>query len=73
MLPIVNLFSRSTEEVSITQRLPEYYIVPDLYGRKSREIYSVDKISGISENKFEQYKYIPITAHDILDTNNPGI
>lgn len=69
--PIVNLFSRSTEEVSVTQRLPEYYIVPDLYRRKSREIYSVDKVSGISENRVEQYKYIPITAHDILDTSNP--
>ena len=69
--PLVNLFSRPTEEVSVTQRLPEYYIVPDLYRRKSREIYSVDKVSGISENRLEQYKYIPITAHDILDTSNP--
>jgi len=69
--PIVNLFSRSTEEVIVDQRLPEYYIVPDLNRKKSREIYSVDKISGISENKIEQYKYIPITAHDILETNNP--
>jgi type VI secretion system protein ImpG len=70
-VPIVNLFSRPTEEVSVTQRLPEYYIIPDLYRRKSREIYSVDKVSGISENRVEQYKYIPITAHDILDTSNP--
>ena len=70
-VPIVNLFSRSTEEVSVTQRLPEYYIVPDLYRKKSREIYSVDKVSGISDDRLEQYKYIPITAHDILDTNNP--
>ncbi len=69
--PIVNLFARSTEEVPVNQRLPEYYIVPDLYRRKSREIYSVDKVSGISENRVEQYKYIPITAHDILDTSNP--
>ncbi len=70
-VPIVNLFSRPVEEVSVTQRLPEYYIIPDLYRRKSREIYSVDSVSGISENRMEQYKYIPITAHDILDTTNP--
>jgi len=69
--PIVNLFSRSTEEVVVSQRLPEYYIVPDLDRRKSREIYSVDKIAGISENKLEQYKYVPITSHDILETNDP--
>lgn len=70
-VPIVNLFSRPVEEVSVTQRLPEYYIIPDLYRRKSREIYSVDDVSGISENRTEQYKYIPITAHDILDTTSP--
>ena len=69
--PIVNLFSRSTEEVVVNQRLPEYYIIPDLDRRKSRDIYSVDKIVGISENKFEQYKYIPITSHDILETSDP--
>ena len=69
--PVVNLFTKPTEEVAVTQRLPEYYLIPDLYRRKSREIYSVDKVSGISENRVEQYKYIPITAHDILDTSNP--
>ena len=69
--PIVNLFSRSTEEVVVNQRLPEYYIVPYIDRRKSREIYSVDKISGISENKIEQYKYIPISSHDILETSDP--
>ena len=69
--PIINLFSRSTEEVVVTQRLPEYYIVPDLYRRKSREIYSVDKINGIGEDRTEQYVYIPITSHDILDTSHP--
>jgi len=69
--PIVNLFSRSTEEVIVNQRMPEYYVIPDLDRRKSREIYSVDRITGIGENKTEQYKYIPITAHDILETNDP--
>jgi len=69
--PIINLFSRSAEEVIVNQRMPEYYVIPDLDRRKSREIYSIDKITGISENKIEQYKYIPITAHDILETNDP--
>jgi type VI secretion system protein ImpG len=69
--PIVNLFSRLTEEVVVNQRLPEYYIIPDIDRRKSREIYSVDKVSGISENKIEQYKYIPVSSQDILDTSDP--
>lgn len=69
--PIVNLFKRSVEEVVVDQLMPEYYIIPDLDRKKSREIYSVDKVTGISENKLEQYIYVPITAHDILDTNDP--
>jgi type VI secretion system protein ImpG len=69
--PIVNLYSRLTEEVIVNQRLPEYYIVPDIDRRKSREIYSVDKVTGISENKIEQFKYIPISSHDIMDTSDP--
>jgi type VI secretion system protein ImpG len=69
--PIVNLFTRSTEEVIVNQRLPEYYVIPDLNRRKSREIYSIDRVFGISENKFEQYKYVPITSQDILDSSDP--
>jgi type VI secretion system protein ImpG len=69
--PIVNLFSRSSEEVVVSQRLPEYYVIPDLDRRKSREIYSVDTVIGVSENKYEQYKYIPITSQDILDSSDP--
>ncbi len=70
-VPITNLFSRSTEEVPVTQRMPEYYIIPDLYRRKSREIYSIDKVHGIGENRAEQYIYIPTTSHDILDSSSP--
>ena len=70
--PIVNLFDDSVEEVIATQRLPEYYIVPDLDRRKSREIYSINKVTGIAEDKIEHYKYIPITAHEILDSSDPS-
>jgi len=69
--PIINLVNRPVEEVIVSQRLPEYYIIPDIDRRKSREIYSIDRVSGISENKIEQFKYIPITSQDILDTSDP--
>lgn len=68
--PIVNLFNRPTEEVAVTQRMPEYYIIPDLDRRKSREIYSVNKVTGVGENKLEQYKYVPVTSYDILDVSD---
>ena len=70
-VPIVNLFDRATEEVAVTQRLPEYYIIPDLDRRKSREIYAVSRVTGVSENKVEQYKYTPVTSYEILDATDP--
>jgi len=70
-VPIINLFNRSTEEVPVTQRMPEYYIVPDLNRRKSREIYSINSVIGVDENRVQQYHYIPVTSYDILDTNDP--
>ncbi|MGH7596592.1 MAG: type VI secretion system baseplate subunit TssF [bacterium] len=69
--PMVNLFERPTEEVNVTQRLPEYYIIPDLDRRLSREIYAVKKVTGVSENKLQQYRYLPVTSYDILDTADP--
>ena len=69
--PIVNLFERSTEEVPVNQRMPEYYVIPDMDRRKSKEIYSVNKVTGVSENKLQQYLYMPITSYDVLDTADP--
>jgi len=69
--PIVNLFNRPTEEVLVDQRLPEYYILPDRDRRKSREIYSVNKVKGVSEDRQRIYKYLPVTSFDILDPADP--
>jgi type VI secretion system protein ImpG len=70
-VPIINLFDRPTEEVAVTQRMPEYYVIPDADRRKSKEIYSINKVDGISENKLLQYSYSPVTSYDILDTTDP--
>lgn len=68
--PIINLFDRPTEEVLLSQRLPEYYIVPDLDRRKSREIYSVKSVTGVSEDKIAHFKYIPITSYEFIDIHD---
>ena len=70
-VPIVNLFERSTEPVAVTQRMPEYYIIPDADRRKSREIYAFNKVTGINDEKLSQYTYTPITSYNVLDTNDP--
>jgi type VI secretion system protein ImpG len=69
--PIVNLFDRPTEEVIVEQRLPEYYVLPDGDRRKSREIYAISQITGIGEDKTQQYGYLPITSYDILESGSP--
>jgi type VI secretion system protein ImpG len=69
-VPIVNLFDRPTEQVSVTQRLPEYYITPDSNRRKSKEIYSVNDVIGVGENKQTQYTYTPVTSYQILNTSD---
>jgi type VI secretion system protein ImpG len=70
-VPIINLFDRPVEEVPVTQRMPEYHIIPDLDRRKSREIYSVNSVIGIDENRVEQFHYLPVTSYDVLDTYDP--
>lgn len=70
-VPMINLFEQPTEQVEVNQRLPEYYIIPDLDRRKSREIYAVKNITGVGENKKEQFRYTPVTSYDILDTTDP--
>ena len=65
-VPVVNLFERATEQVAVTQRMPDYYIVPDSSRRKSKEIYSVNSVIGIGENKQAQYSYTPVTSYQIL-------
>jgi len=69
--PIINLFDRPTEEVPVDQRMPEYYIVPDIDRRKSREIYAIKNVIGVGEDRLDHFHYIPITSYDILDTNDP--
>ena len=70
-VPIINLYDRPTEEVSITQRLPEYYIIPDKDRKRSIEIYAVKKVTGVSENQEDQFQYIPATSYDVLDSYDP--
>ena len=70
-VPIVNLFERSAEPVSVNQRMPEYYIIPDADRRKSREIYALKGVKGVNDENMSQYSYTPITSYNVLDVNDP--
>ena len=72
-VPCVNFFDRMTEPVSLTQRAPEYYIIPDLNRRQSKEIFSVNKVTGISEDRSRQYSYEPTTSYCASDIDNTNL
>jgi type VI secretion system protein ImpG len=46
--PIVNLFAQTAEPIMLTQRQPEYMVVPDASRRQAIDIYSVDEVVGVS-------------------------
>jgi type VI secretion system protein ImpG len=69
--PIINLFDRPVEQIAVTLRQPEYYVIPDLDRRKSYEIYAINKVEGIFGSKGEQVEYLPLTSNRAL-WNNPS-
>ncbi|ACH40041.1 type VI secretion system protein TssF [Citrifermentans bemidjiense Bem] len=47
--PAVNLFSKIAEPIRIEHRQAEYRVVPDLRSPEAMEIFSIDRVSGISD------------------------
>jgi type VI secretion system protein ImpG len=47
--PAVNLFSKIAEPLRIEQRQTEYRVVPDLRRPESTEVFSIDRVSGVSD------------------------
>ncbi|BCG46412.1 T6SS component TssF [Citrifermentans bremense] len=47
--PAVNLFSKIAEPIRIEHRQTEYRVVPDLRSPESVEIFSIDRVSGVSD------------------------
>jgi len=70
--PVVNLWDGPAEPVVVTQKMPEYYIIPDKSRRKNREIYSVNQVTGIGSEKGSQYKYTPASSYEVLNAMEPG-
>ncbi len=46
--PIVNLFEQIAEPILLTQRQPEYIVVPDARRRLEIETWSIDSVTGIT-------------------------
>lgn len=46
--PVINLFSRTAEPVSVDQKKTEYHVLADIRRQESTEIYSIDKVLATS-------------------------
>ena len=57
--PIVNLFERTAEPILMTQRRPDYLLVPDARQRSTTGIYSVEDVTGTSPGLPEPVRYLP--------------
>lgn len=57
--PVVNLFQRTAEPILMSQKRPEYLLVPDARQRKHTGIYSVDEVTGSSPGLAEPVRYLP--------------
>ncbi len=57
--PVVNLFSKTAEPVRVDQRKTRYQVIPDTRRRDAMEVFSIDRISAISEEHGDEIEYRP--------------
>jgi type VI secretion system protein ImpG len=60
--PIVNLFPHVAEPILVTQRKPDYLIVPDARRRLTTEIFSVDDVAVVTPDEEKPLRLRPFYA-----------
>ena len=56
--PIVNLFTKIAEPLSLTHRQHEYQVIPDVHSRMGTEVYSIDSITAgdLTTKQFRKFE-----------------
>lgn len=57
--PAINLFSRLSDPIYLSQQRYEYQIIPDVHRQSSTEIYSIDEVSTTDPRTNETSEYSP--------------
>jgi type VI secretion system protein ImpG len=57
--PVVNLFPQTSEPVTLTQKQPEYLVVPDARRRTVTSIYSVEDVVAVSPGSADPLRFEP--------------
>ncbi len=60
--PAVNLFKQIAMPVRVEHRKAEYPVYHDLHNKSTTEVFSVDKVTGITESGDETIQYYPFYA-----------
>ncbi len=60
--PMVNLFKQRAEPIALTQQSYEYHVVPDARRPLSKEVYSIQSVTGISPDG-ERVEFSPFYSH----------
>ncbi len=58
-VPVVNLFAQTAEPILVEHKTYEYRIVPDARREQSIDIFSVDRVTGVTSNAGEVADYQP--------------
>jgi type VI secretion system protein ImpG len=61
--PVINLFSRVSEPVLLSQRRPEYPLIADARRRDSIEIYAVEGVTAVSGGRPDPLRLEPLYAY----------
>jgi type VI secretion system protein ImpG len=57
--PIVNLFRKTAEPISLTQQQNEYQVIPDIHRQMATEIYSLDSVQTLDPSMQVSKEYFP--------------
>ena len=58
--PIINLFPQASEPILLTQRQPEYLVIPDARRRATTGIYSVEEVEAVTPGASEPLRFEPL-------------
>jgi len=61
--PVINLTSRASEPVLLSQRRAEYMVVADTQRRNAVEIYSVEDVSAVTPGRGPTVHFSPLYSH----------
>lgn len=62
-VPIVNLFDKRAEPVPLRHQQYEHHVIPDVYHRRSTEIYSINKVATAGSDRRASQEFSPIYSY----------